>query len=44
MAFQKQDKIVKSFNRKRKSKFHDDDNFHLIIAPGAVQWYKLSWS
>ena len=25
---------VKSFNQKRKSKFDDDHNFHLVIAPG----------
>lgn len=44
MALAKHDKVVKSFNRKRKNEFHDDHNFHLIIAPGAVQQHRLSES
>lgn len=42
MALPNNAKIEKSFNQKRKSRFHDDNNFHVIIAPGAVQ--KQFWS
>lgn len=35
MAFPQQNvKVVKSFNQKRRSKFDDDHNFHVIMAPG----------
>lgn len=37
MALPQNLQVAKSFNQKRKSKFHDDNNFHVIIAPGAVQ-------
>jgi hypothetical protein len=30
-------KAVKSFNQKRKNKFDDDRNFHVIIAPGEMK-------
>lgn len=29
--------IVRRFRQKRKSKFDDDNNFHVIIAPGVVK-------
>jgi hypothetical protein len=37
MALPQNAKVLKSFNQKRKSKFDDDNNFHVIIAPGAVK-------
>lgn len=40
MALPRQNsKIVKSFNQKRKNKFVDDDNFHVIMAPGEIKWW-----
>lgn len=37
MALPQNIQVLKSFNQKRKSKFDDDHNFHVIIAPGAVK-------
>jgi hypothetical protein len=37
MALPQNERAVKSFNQKRKSKFDDDHNFHVIIAPGKAE-------
>lgn len=37
MALPQNTNVEKSFNEKRKSQFHDDNNFHSTIAPGAAE-------
>lgn len=37
MALPQNAKVAKTFNQKHKSKFDDDHNFQVIIAPGAVK-------